>query len=101
MEVAEESEKASAMMRVGRIKYRQTMLFSESHLVECADKANEILEGEDWLGAYMKRPHIQQSAIDAPFSAGPGNFSQNFPALLYIHAAFGSESDEFAGPDDL
>jgi len=77
------------------------MLFSESHLVERAHKADEILEGEDWLGADMERPHIQQGAIDAPFSAGPGNFRQNFPALLYIDAALGSESDEFAGSDNL
>lgn len=77
------------------------MLFSETEFVERPDEPGEFLEGEDWLGANMDGPHIQQGAVHSPLSAGPGDFGQNFPALLYFDAAFCAESDEFAGPDNL
>jgi hypothetical protein len=54
VKVAEEGEKAGAMVRISRIKHRETMLFSESQFVEYADKLGEILQGEDWLGAYVE-----------------------------------------------
>jgi len=54
-----EAVQASAMMRIGRIKHSQTMLFSEAEFVECADEPGEILEGEDRFGANMNGPQIQ------------------------------------------
>jgi hypothetical protein len=74
MKAAQEREEAGAMMRIGRIEHSQPLLFSESDFVESADEPGNILDGEDWLGAYMKCAHIQQSPIHTAFSASPGNF---------------------------
>jgi hypothetical protein len=101
MKAAQEREQARAMMGVSRIKHSQAMLFSESDFVESADEPSKILDGEDWLGAYMKRADIKQSAVHASLSASPCNFGQHLPTRLQIHATLGAESDEFAGPDDL
>ena len=75
VQAAQEREQPGAMMRIGRIEHSQAMVFSESYFVKGAYKPGKILDGEHWLGAYMKCPHIKQSALQAALSASPRNFS--------------------------
>lgn len=101
MQRSNEGKQPGPLMWVTGVKNGKPVLLGETNFPEGIHQLDEIRRCEDRRRSILKSPEIEERLVDAALPARARQPGENRPAPFEVEAALRSQTNEFAGPDDL